>query len=561
MIERSPFRALGLSLLIVSACSAPTAMPIASPTSSPTTIATLPPKATATPTPTPRATSTRQPTATVSALSPTETRIPPTETPGPPTLTAVPPTSTQTVPPTPILPTQPAPTASPLPSSPTPPHATPTEEAQPPFVPTGGRPRISETTLTLATYGYESALIATTPDDPIYPYPRLDHAGVTPAQPRAYRALILENDYVALTILPELGGRIYRWVDKSTGRRLLYENPVVKPTQWGYRGWWLAAGGIEWAFPVEEHGLNEWRPWTYSVSQTSEGIAVTVSDVEDRTGMTVGATVALDAHHSYVTLMPWARNTTESPQRYQFWLNAMVTLGNNRVSGNTRVILPASRVTVHSTGDPTLPGNWQTMSWPTIGGRDLSRYGAWSHYLGFFVPHVTSGFVGLYDEETDQGIVRAFTPGWPAGTKIFGPATLPPSLWTDDGSTYIELWSGATPNFASESTLQPGTTIAWKEQWYPIQGTGGLRTANALAALNLAETGDQITLAAAVSTPTAGTLTLFAGGTAVQTWDITLLPGQAFRTSGPRPQGTGGELGLTLSAVDGTRIIAIGTTP
>jgi hypothetical protein len=149
--------------------------------------------------------------------------------------------------------------------------------------------------LTLATYGYEAAFLPTTPDDPVYPYPRLEHGSVSSPQPRSYRALVLENDYVALTILPELGGRIYRWVDKATGRRLLYENPVVKPTQWGYRGWWLAAGGIEWAFPVEEHGLNEWRPWHAGVQQTAEGIAITVSDTEDRTGMTVGATIALDA--------------------------------------------------------------------------------------------------------------------------------------------------------------------------------------------------------------------------------------------------------------------------
>ncbi|MCD6284649.1 MAG: DUF5107 domain-containing protein [Anaerolineae bacterium] len=442
---------------------------------------------------------------------------------------------------------QPTPTATPLPSMPV-------------AVP-AGQVLIHESTLTLSTYGYEAAFQKTEPDDAVYPYPRLLSEQVTPAEPKDYAAIVLENDYVALTLLPELGGRVYRWVDKATGRHLLYENPVIKPTGWGYRGWWLAAGGIEFAFPVEEHGLNEWRPWSYSISATGSTASVTVSDVEDRTGLTVGATISLDAAHDYVVIEPWVKNNTESEQTFQYWINAMVTLGDNRVSGRTRLIFPTDQVIVHSTGDESLPGAWQPMTWPIYEGRDLGLYKTWQNYLGFFVPQVTEGFVALYDEAADQGMVRAFTPGWPAGTKFFGPGTLPSRLWTDDDSSYIELWSGITPTFADITTLAAGDTVGWAERWYPVHGIGSVTSANAEAAVALLPSESGAEIGCTVTAVTAGTLTLWVQNRAVEAWDIELTPIEAFHTTWTRPEGSEGPLGLTLQDENGQMLIRTGGVP
>ncbi len=502
-----------------------------------------------------------------------------TPSPPPPTATLRPPaTATWTPPPTPPPtatlaatteptpgPTVAPPTATSPPPTPAPPSATPTIPPPPtatPSPPAGATaPWVSETTVTISTYGYEAGFQDTPPDDPIYPYPQLDFSRVGPPAPRTYRAIVLENDYVSLTILPELGGRLYRWIDKATGRHLLYENPVVKPTHWGYRGWWLAAGGIEWAFPVEEHGLNEWRPWDYSISHTANGLSITVSNVEDRTGMEVGATISLDADHAYVTIQPWARNNTTEAHDYQLWLNAMLTLGNNSVSGQTQFVIPASQVTVHSTGDERLPGPMGIMNWPVHEGRDMSWYGNWEGYLGFFVPSIPAGFVGLYDHEAEQGIVRTFAPGRPAGTKFFGPDGLSPSLWTDDGSTYVELWSGATDSFWHYATLNPGERIAWSERWYPINGLGGFDYANEAAALRLTDTGGGAEIGVAVSALTTGNVTLWAGGQLVETWAATLYPGQAFRASWARPPDVGGALGLRWENNDGAVIAQTGQVP
>jgi hypothetical protein len=158
-------------------------------------------------------------------------------------------------------------------------------------------------------------------------------------------------------------------------------------------------------------------------------------------------------------------------------------------------------------------------------------------------------------------MVRAFTPGWPAGTKLFGPAGISPLVWTDDGSDYVELWSGATGSFWSYATLNPGESVGWTERWYPVHGLGGFNTANEAAALRLTEAGGGVEVGVAVSAFTTGELTLWAGEQRVEAWPISLYPGQAFRASWTREAGVQGGLGLRLQDADGVIVAQMGEVP
>lgn len=452
-------------------------------------------------------------------------------------------------------PTLPATVSSSLPPTPT---ATGSLAAEPP---NAGTPIIYETSLSIETYDYKAGFVPTEPDDDIYPYPRLNFSHVGPPTLQEYRAIVLENDYVRLTILPELGGRLYGWLDKMTGRELLYQNPVIKPTSWGYRQWWLAAGGIEWSFPVEEHGLNEWQPWQTTIAATPTQATVTVSSVEMQTGMTVRVSMTLHRDHAYLLLQPAVRNGTEERHTYQFWLNAMITLGDNRVSSETRFILPADRVLMHSTGDEGMPPAGSVMGWPNHAGRDMSLYGNWSGWLSYFVPEVHSGFTAVYDPEADQGIVRIYDPGVTAGTKIFGPAGLSPTLWTDGNSNYVELWSGATATFWDDAILDPGQAVGWTEYWYPAHGLGHITFANRAAALRLTEAGGNVEVGLATSSWTEGTLILYTGEQEVTRWSVTADPFQPFRTIWTRPDGASEPLGLRLLDRQGEIIVQTGELP
>ena len=142
--------------------------------------------------------------------------------------------------------------------------------------------------MSLQTYGYADALVQTKVDDPIYPYPRLDFARVSPPQAKTYVVVVLESEGAAIVIAPELGGRVLRWFDKHLQREVLYSNTVLKPVQnWGFRGWWMAAGGIEIAFPTGEHGALDASPWAYNLSQDARSARVRVCNHEARTELDI----------------------------------------------------------------------------------------------------------------------------------------------------------------------------------------------------------------------------------------------------------------------------------
>jgi hypothetical protein len=429
------------------------------------------------------------------------------------------PTATHTATPTPASTPTTAPTDTPL-------AATPTSET------VAAPVQLWETTITLHSYGWASALIPPPEDAPFAPYPTLNFDAVAPPSPRTYPAVILENAYVRLTVVPELGGRILRWDDKVTGRRLTYENPVIKPTHWGYRGWWLATGGIEWAFPVNEHGLNEYRPWDYELLGGTGWRGLRVWDTDDRTGMTIAVTLQLHADRSDVTITPRLTNPTATPHALQFWINAMLTLADgNRPSPALRFWVPTEQMIVHSTNDPALPAPRSRIDWPIYAGRDFSRYATWQRYLGLFATEAR-GAVGAYDESADQGIVRTYPPTGPQGVKIFCLGDLASDLYTDGDSRYFEFWGGYNRTFFPEDdvTLAPGSVLSWEERWYPVHGIGALAWADGDIAVALQEEAGTVDVGLYANRPVADvTLTLWRGDVLHAEWTPSVGPARPFR--------------------------------
>lgn len=390
-------------------------------------------------------------------------------------------------------------------------------------------PTVREAYLLIPTYPYERAFVPTTPDDPIYPYPRLDFNRLGVPVPRTYRALILENGYLRLVLLPELGGRIYQWVDKVSGRPLLYQNPVIKPTRWGYRGWWIGAGGLEWAFPVEEHGFHEYQPWGYQVSADQRQVAVTLTRTDERTGLRAEITISLDAAHAYFTVSPRLMNPTSGPQRYQLWLNAMLAPGGNSVSHDTQFVWPSDTLVIHSSSDPAFPAG-ERMAWPIAGGRDLRSYAKWPDYLGFFTMPQRD-FMGVYDAVTGVGVVRLFPAQVARGVKFFAGPGLDPRLWTDDDSRYLELWGGVTPDFSTYAELSPGQSVEWTERWYATGRIGPVVWASDALAIGLDLETEKMTFGLTAVSDIRGELQLWQDDVLIGRWPIDLSVGESWAAS------------------------------
>ena len=284
------------------------------------------------------------------------------------------------------------------------------------------------TEIQLPTYPYQPYLKSTTdPDRADYPVFTLDRSAYEAANPqpqmKTYRLLVLENRYLRLGILPDLGGRIYECIFKPTGSNEFYSNTVIKPTTWGPpsppyapgAAWWTGAGGLEWGFPVEEHGYEFGTVWGFDHATLDDGgIMITVYTTTGPEKPYSNVDIILPPDTAYFVIQPRVVNPLGGPFKFKFWENAMLAPGKaNSVSPDLRLIFPATQVTVHSTGDPTLPQAGQTAPWPVINGRDLSRLGNWQNYLGVFATPLTasvgtSAFAGVYDPGADEGIVRVF---------------------------------------------------------------------------------------------------------------------------------------------------------
>ncbi|HYP39603.1 MAG TPA: DUF5107 domain-containing protein [Chloroflexia bacterium] len=353
------------------------------------------------------------------------------------------------------------------------------------------RVQVRESTVSIPTYGYEQGFYTPT-GDAIAPYPRLDITKVGPPIPRTYRLIVMENRYLKLSVLPGLGGRLYEAIYKPTGHNELYRNPVIKPSSFGARGWWLAAGGTEWAAPTDEHGLMEYLPWDAAVTRNTDGGAtVTVVATDKLTGMRVTGVITLSPEDGAYTLSARIENRTSQPQRAQLWTNAMLAPGGtNSVSPRTRFIVPNAEMVVHSTSDPTLPSEHGVIRWPAHQGRDLSDMSTWHGWLGSFaLPDPARGtFAAVYNPDANEGMVKTFKGSEMPGLKIFGfgPSGFDPRIYTDDDSSYAELWGGITPTFWDYATFPPGSALGWTERWQPVAGLGGLGLANGWGSISIA---------------------------------------------------------------------------
>jgi len=370
---------------------------------------------------------------------------------------------------------------------------------------------VRETTLTLSAYPYQAYLKERI--DPKYNSPLLwlDRAAYEASnprpEPRTFRAVVMENDYLSLTVLPELGGRLFKCVFKPTGQNLFYQNPVLKPSCWGplkrEENAWLAAGGLEWVLPVNEHGYEWGTPWSHAVERGAQETTVVLRDTKAKDRLHAEIHITLPDDRGYFLVTPRLENPTSQPVAFQFWVNAALTLGSASASPNTEFVYPTERMIVHSTGDPALPGEQQSMSWPVYDGRDLSDYRNWRNWLGVFVPNIQQPFAGAYNHDTGLGIARVFPADVAKGLKLFAFGAQFParSEYTDDGSEYWEMWGGPCRTFWPEDdvTLGPGQSLQWSEAWWPFAGIGGLDVANREAALKVSVQDGQMRVGVAVS--------------------------------------------------------------
>ncbi|MDY6378427.1 MAG: DUF5107 domain-containing protein [Bacteroidales bacterium] len=325
----------------------------------------------------------------------------------------------------------------------------------------------------------------------VYPYVLNDNM-TQDKEMKTYKAVYLENEYVKLCVLPEIGGRLFYAVDKTNGYDIFYHQHVIKPANVGMLGAWIS-GGVEWNV-FHHHRATTYMPIDYLISEEIDGgKTIWIGETEYRHRMHWVIGITLHPGKSYIEVNGRLINSTSNDNSILYWSNV-----STKVDDNYQIIFPESTdlVTFHCK-------NWFA-HWPitheTFNNMDFYNYDI---DASWWKNHFSSNSMFVYDQKED--FIAGYDHGRHAGTMITGNHNInkggkfwlwgPNSMWdtkilTDADGHYIELMMGAySDNQPDYSWISPYEVKHFTQYFYGIRDIGGVKAGSKDAALNLEQIG------------------------------------------------------------------------
>lgn len=350
------------------------------------------------------------------------------------------------------------------------------------------KPTIKEYKKVFTTYPFSDPDPIPKPDTKTYPYFRFDGFTDKPVQ-KEWKVIELENDYIKLTILPEIGGKIWSAIEKSTGKDFVYNNHVIKFRDIAMRGPWTS-GGVEGNYGIIGHTPNCATPVDYTTITREDGsvsCVIGVLDLLTRTSWKLDINLPKDK--AYFTTSSFWFNSSEAEQPYYTWMNTGI-----KAAESLQFIYPGQSYIGH---------NGEHNSWPIDkeNGKDLSFYknNDFGGYKSYHVFGKYNDFFGGYYHDEDFGMGRYGNHDDKPGKKIWiwglsQQGMIWEKLLTDTDGQYVEVQSGRLFNQASEGSnltpfkqrsFAPYQTDSWTEYWFPVKQTKGFVKANNYGAVNV----------------------------------------------------------------------------
>ena len=296
-----------------------------------------------------------------------------------------------------------------------------------------------------------------------------------------YRAVFLENEYLLVMILPELGGRIQRALDKTNGYDFVYYNHVIKPALVGLAGPWIS-GGIEFNWP-QHHRPSTFMSVDYCLAENPDGSAtVTLGETDRMNGTKGNAAITLYPDKAYIEIRGRLYNPTDFPQSFLWWANPAVPVNDHTFSvfpPDVNAVVDHGKRAVSTF--PIATGEYYKADYSA--GVDISRYKNIRVPTSYMAAHSDFDFVGNYDERVGAGLLHVadhhVSPGkkqWTWGCGNFG-KTWDKNL-TDEDGPYIELMTGIYCDNQPDFTwLKPQEEKTFVQYFMPYKAVGRVRQA------------------------------------------------------------------------------------
>lgn len=298
---------------------------------------------------------------------------------------------------------------------------------------------------------------------------------------RSYKGLFLENKYLKVLILPELGGRVQMAYDKIKERHFVYHNQVIKPALVGLLGPWIS-GGIEFNWP-QHHRPSTFQPVDYKIEENENGSVTAWTNEIELMSHTKGmAGFILYPDKAYLEINVQLYNRTRLPQTFLWWANPAVSVNKYYQS-----IFPpdVNAVFDHGKRDvssfPIADGTYYKVDYSP--GTDISWYKNIPVPTSYMAIESDYDFIGGYEHDSEAGLMHVanhhIAPGkkqWTWGNGDFGRA------WdrnlTDEDGPYVELMTGVyTDNQPDFSWLMPLEEKSFSQYFMPYRELGVVKNA------------------------------------------------------------------------------------
>jgi hypothetical protein len=322
----------------------------------------------------------------------------------------------------------------------------------------------------------------------IYPYFRYDGFTDKPIQ-KDWKVVELDNDFIKVIILPQVGGKIWTAIDKKNGKPFIYDNDAIKFRDIAMRGPWTS-GGLEANFGIIGHTPGVATPVNYLTRKNEDGSVsciISLLDLLTQTRWNMEINLPKDKAY-FITRFFW-HNGTSLPQPYYSWMN----LGE-KVSDSLEYIFPGNHYIFHDGKVYDFPINAENH-------KNISIYNQ-NDFGGPKSYHVTgahSKYFGVLWQKENFGMIHYAERQAKIGKKIWiwglsRQGMIWEKLLTDHGGQYTEIQSGRLYNQnAAESLFSPFkqfdfapyNTDTWNEYWYPFQNTDGVAKADLNGVINI----------------------------------------------------------------------------
>jgi len=303
----------------------------------------------------------------------------------------------------------------------------------------------------------------------IYPYPMLDKL-TDFKYDRTCRALWLENEYVKVLVLPEIGGRMHGAQDKTNGYQFMFDQKTIKPALVGRGGAWIS-GGIEWNFP-DGHRVSGFRDTDWRIVENPDGSrTIWTGEIERVFGMrwSVGNTV--HPGRNWIETKVRLFNCTPYPHSFLYWADSGV-----RGTPEFQAVIPGEISTGH--------GKHRFFHWPIHNGVDLRKWKNAPGGTSYFAWESESDYFGTWNPEDNGGLVHWADHHIVRGKKLWFCGTSPAGrLWevvlTDGDLPLVEPQAGAySDNQPDYLWIMPGETKIFSHYWFPVRDIGPWDYAN-----------------------------------------------------------------------------------